>query len=161
MQETPGRPHAERLRHNLNEIRAELIGTVRELGLDGLNWTPRPALRTAKQLLQEIGAMEECSRRWITHQELPDWGEVTNRLDADTPDAILSGLEQVRAETLAYLNGCTEEQIETPMPLPEPWYEYFGGATVIEPEELLRWVARHEYYHLGQLNTFAMMRADG
>lgn len=161
MQDTLERPHAERLRHDLSEIRAELVATVNELGAAGLNWAPRPDMRTGKQLLQEIGAMEACSRRWITHQELPDWGAVTDRLDADTPEAILSGLEEVRTDTLAYLNDCTEDQMETPMPLPESWREYFGGTTVIEPEELLRWVARHEYYHLGQLNTFAMMRAAG
>jgi uncharacterized damage-inducible protein DinB len=54
-----------------------------------------------------------------------------------------------------------EEQLQTPIPLPPMWYQYFGGATVIEPEELVRWIAKHEYYHLGQLYTYLFLRAAG
>jgi hypothetical protein len=71
-----------------------------------------------------------------------------------------AALEKVRAETLTYLRDCTEERLETPIPLPEAWYEYFGGARVIEPEELMRRVARHEYYHLGQLITYRWQRGN-
>jgi len=28
----------------------------------------------------------------------------------------------------------------------------------VEPEELLRWVVRHEYYHLGQMITYQWQR---
>jgi len=71
----------------------------------------------------------------------------------------LQVLERVRAQTLSYLNDCSEERIETPVPLLEAWHGYFGGPTV-EPEEIIRWVARHEYYHLGQIIIYRWMLGD-
>lgn len=153
-----GRPHAQRLRYTLDEIRAELVQTVKEFAPDALNWAPQPHMKTCKQQLQEIGTMEVLTSRWVNHQELPDWDATWQTLDGTDAEAVLSTLEAVRAQTLAYLDKCTEEELQTPMPLPEAWLEYFGGATVIEPEELMQWVARHEYYHLGQLVTYGFVR---
>ncbi len=160
MQQVVGRPHAERLRHDLDEIRTELAQVVKELAPEGFDWAPRPHMRSCKQLLQEIGTMEELSRRWVTHRDLPDWEATSQALDKESAEATLSSLEAVRAETLAYLSGCTEEELETPIPIPQEWQQHFDGASVIEPEELLRRVARHEYYHLGQLVTYSFLRAD-
>ena len=156
-----GRPHAERLRFDLDEIRGELAGTIRELGPEAFDQAPGPDMKTCKQLLQEIGTIEEVSRRWITQQEIADWGTVWQELDKPDAGALVSALEEIRAKTLDYLAGCTEEQLQTPIPLPPMWYQYFGGATVIEPEELVRWIAKHEYYHLGQLYTYLFLRAAG
>lgn len=156
-----GRPHAERLRFDLNEIRAELVQIVRDAAPGALNEAPRPGMKSVKQQLQEIGTMEELSRRWVTHQQMPDWNATWQTLDGERAEDVLSALERVRAETLAYLDSCSEQQLETPIPLPAEWYDYFGGATQIEPEELIRWVARHEYYHLGQLNAYALLRGEG
>ena len=157
-----GRPHVERLRFDLEEIRAELAQVVREIPPEAFDRAPAPGgpdLKSPQQILQEIGTMEEVSRRWAARQEMPDWNAVCQSLDGDTAEAVLSGLDRVRRDTLAYLEACTEEQLQTPIPLPESWYEYFGGATRVEPEELIRWVAKHEYYHLGQLNTYSFLRA--
>jgi hypothetical protein len=63
---------------------------------------------------------------------------------------ILQPLKLVRAETLRYLDGVSEDELQTRKPLPESWHGYFGGPAV-ELEEIVRWVAYHEYYHLGQL----------
>lgn len=155
------RHHADRLRQDLREIRAELTQVVRELAPAGLDWAPRPDMRSVKHLLQEIGAMEEINRLWAAHQQIGDWKAIWQSLDKDNVESTLSALEAVRTETLTYLDGCTEEQLQTPIPLPETWQQYFEGASVIEPEELLRWVARHEYYHLGQLITYSFLRAPG
>nr|CAA9266267.1 hypothetical protein AVDCRST_MAG63-2749 [uncultured Armatimonadetes bacterium] len=159
MQEVLGRPHAQRLRHDLDEIRAELVQAVNELTPGGFDWAPRPDMRSCKQLLQEVGAMEALSRRWVTHRELPDWEATSQALGGEDAPSTLSALEGVRSETLEYLDRCTEEQLETPIPIPEEWRQYFEGTSEIEPEELLRWVARHEYYHVGQLNTYGFLRA--
>ena len=35
-----------------------------------------------------------------------------------------------------------------------------GGGDTIEPEELVRWVCRHEYYHLGQIIIYRWMQGD-
>lgn len=150
-----GRPHAERLRYDLDEIRTELVAVVKGFLPEELNWAPRPDMKSCKQLLLEIGTMEELSRRWVTHRELPDWGTTWNSLDGADADAVLAALDGVRAETLNYLRGCTEEQLQTPIPVPESWQQFFPGVPDIEPEELFRWIVRHEYYHLGQLVTYS------
>lgn len=155
------RPHAERIRVDLDETRKELIEVASELTPEVLSRPPAPGVRTPRELLQEIGTMEELSRSWVARQQMPDWGEVWNRLDADTPDALMAKLASVRAETLTYLSDCTETQLQTPIPLPDDWRQFFENRTHIEPEELLRWIGKHEYYHLGQLYTYSFLRAAG
>lgn len=155
-----GRPHAERLRYDLDEIRNELITVARKFPPEELDRTPAPGMKSCKALLQEIGAMEALNLRWVSHQEMLDWQAVWETLEGDSIEAVLAALEPVRAETLAYLDNCTEEQLQTPIPLPEAWRQFFDGASVIEPEELLRWIVRHEYYHLGQLIIYRWMRGD-
>jgi hypothetical protein len=52
------------------------------------------------------------------------------------------------AETLGYLNACSEEQ----------WQVYWSDA--IEPEETVRWITRHEDYHLGQIISYRWLLGD-
>lgn len=78
---------------------------------------------------------------------------------SDTETApILDGLARVRAATTRYLNGASDEQLRSPIAMPEEWHQYFGPS--VEPEELIRWVARHEYYHLGQLIIYRWLLGD-
>jgi uncharacterized damage-inducible protein DinB len=153
-----GRPHAQRLRQDMEAIRGELIQTVQELGADAFHTAPRPEMKTVQQQLQEIGAMEVLSRHLVTHGEVLDWEATWQSLDKDSVSATMIALTEIRAETLTYLDGCTEERIETPIPLPTAWQGYFDGATELEPEELLRWIVRHEYYHLGQLVVYGFLQ---
>jgi|SRR5579871_4482543 len=149
-----GRPHAERLRTELHDIRKELAQEAQKLGPEEFAWAPRPDMKTYLQLLQEIGTMEKLCVHWLTHGVVLDWKEVEKTLvgAGDEPASILPALEQVRAETLQYLQTCSEEQLETPVSLPEEWHRYWPPT--LEPEEILRWVGRHEYYHLGQFISY-------
>jgi hypothetical protein len=154
---TTPRPHAQRLLQDLKQMRADLKETVRELGPDRFEWEPRPGMRTCKNLLIEIGTMDALSRGLASRGELLSWNTVWNSLDKGSMEETLVALDEVRAETIAYLESVTEEQLETPIPLPEAWQEYFDNAKFIEPEELINWIARNEYYHYGQLNTYAFL----
>src|SRR5579859_7955593 len=120
-----GRPHAQRLRYDLNEIRNELLQTVKELGAEAFDLAPGTGLKTTKMLLQEIGTMEVLSRHLASHGVALDWGETWQALDKSTLEEMLTALAAVRTETLTYLDGCTEEGIETPIPLPQEWQGYF------------------------------------
>jgi uncharacterized damage-inducible protein DinB len=117
-------------------------------------------MKSCKALLAEIGAMETmCTQFWLYGKEA-DWGAVTQELERnESPAALLKALEAIRAETLAALHDATEDDLQAPLTLPESWHGYFGSPTV-EPEELLRWIARHEYYHLGQMILYRWMRGD-
>ena len=158
---TRGRTHAERIRYDLTEIRKQLTETVKNLTPDELNWVPNleTGMRPIKQLLQEIGTMEAVTLRMATSGESLDWVAVTQSLDKDNITDLLAAMSEIRKTTVAYLETVTEEQLEAPMPLDEQWQGYFGIAT-IEPEELLRWIVRHEYYHLGQIITYQWQRGQ-
>jgi uncharacterized damage-inducible protein DinB len=71
----------------------------------------------------------------------------------------MKALDEIRADTLDYLKAASDEALTTPVGLPESWHQYFGGP-VVEPEELVRWIGMHEYYHMGQLIAYRWIRGD-
>jgi uncharacterized damage-inducible protein DinB len=158
MAETIGRPHRDRLLSDLNDIRTMLDNLVGEIPAAEMGFAPKPDMKSIRNILLEVGTMEKVCVHWASHQELPDWQAAWTAMDWGEADgkAAVAALAKVRAETLAYLTDCTEEKLETPIPLDPSWHGYFGAPTV-EPEELIRWVIRHEYYHLGQLVIYRWM----
>ncbi|HLJ53383.1 MAG TPA: hypothetical protein VKT77_00005, partial [Chthonomonadaceae bacterium] len=74
--EAASRPHAERIRSDIAEIRAELVKTLAGLTAADLDWSPRPDLKmkSFKQILQEVGTMEKVTRHMASRQEVLDWG---------------------------------------------------------------------------------------
>ena len=103
--------------------------------------------------------MEKVTCHMASYQEELEWPAVWESLDKNDLTTLLADLANIRAETLAFLDACTEEQLQTPMPLTPEWQGYFHAPTV-EPEVLLRWIVRHEYYHLGQLVTYQWQRGN-
>ena len=149
------RSHAERIKIELTERREELTKLLAALPTEELDWAPAAGMKTYRALLQEIGAMELVCLNYAKSQEQGDWEAAFASIGQSGNDigAILRDMEAVRKQTLAYLDGCTEADMETPIPLHGPWQHYFGG-THVEPEEIFRWICRHEYYHLGQLVVY-------
>jgi hypothetical protein len=133
---------------------------VERLKPEEFDWAPRPDMKTFKALLQEIGTMEKVCVGWLLHQAVLDWKDAESSLglDRNEPGAAIQALGRVRKETVDYLNACSEAQLQTPVLLPEEWHVYWGPT--IEPEEVVRWVARHEYYHLGQFITYRWILGD-
>jgi hypothetical protein len=157
-----GRPHRDRLLQEIDEIRTELAGEIQRIKSGELDWSPRPdmEMKTFRALLLEIGAMEKVCIDWLTRLVISDWKEAEAAIGPDGCDAgdLLTGLASVREETLAYLNACSEEVLQTPVPVPKEWEVYWGSE--IEPEEVVRWIARHEYYHLGQIISYRWILGD-
>lgn len=142
------RPHAVRLLKTLDEIRKELVDTVQGLTPEEFGWAPAEGMKSYAALLQEIGTMEKLTTAWLTSgQELP-W-DMAAYVRGDSAANALADLAAIRTETLAYLHDVSEEKLETPVAVPAAWQQYWGAE--IEPEEGIRWVALHEYYHLGQM----------
>lgn len=153
-----GRPHRERLLHSLKEIRDELAAEVARVEPTAFDWAPAESMKSYKALLREIGTMEKESVTWLTSGALLEWDSAV-AWSGDNFVSTISDLAAIRAETVAYLVGATEENLQTPTPLPESWKQYFPVPD-IEPEELIRWVCQHEYYHLGQIITYSWIRGD-
>ena len=150
-----GRPHGERLRWELSDIRSELTTEIGRIRPEEMDWAPGEGMKSFRSLLQEIGAMEAVCRHYLTHGDMLVWEAVWNAAgwagnEGAAAQEVLAG---IRAETLAYLDRASEAQLQTPVPLPESWHGYFS-APAVEPEEMVRWIARHEYYHLGQIITY-------
>ena len=155
-----GRPHKERLLHDLNEIRTELAGEIGKLNPEEIDYSPSPEnkMKTVKDLLQEIGTMEKITIGWLIEGKMAPW-ETAVAWSGSTAESTMKDLEAVRADTLRYLSDQTEESLQTPVPLPQEWHQYFPVKD-IEPEEMLRWVCRHEYYHLGQIISYRWILGD-
>lgn len=145
------RPHAERLFKTLNEVRQELVATAQGITADEFGWAPGEGMKSYREQLQEIGTMEKLTIAWLaTGQEL-SW-DMPAYVQGESAETALQSLDAIRKETLSYLETATEEKLQTPIPVPAEWQQYWGPA--LEPEEALRWVYMHEYYHLGQLITY-------
>ena len=146
-----------RLAFDLNGIREELSKEIQELKAEELDYVPRAEvnMKSIRAILDEIGAMEVLTVHMLTNGEEMDWGEAVKQvaLTGVDPQGAVQSLNQIRARTDSYLESATDDSLRTPVPLPESWHQYFSSP-VVEPEELLRWVAKHEYYHLGQIITY-------
>ncbi|MCI2430868.1 DinB family protein [Candidatus Acetothermia bacterium] len=140
--------HKARLLKELKEIREELLKTSRSMKPEEFDWPPRPGMRSAKALLQEIGATEKVCINVIAGGPPLKW-ETAVKWSGDNLKSILKDLASIRKETLRYLDSLSHDDLHKPVEMPESWHRYTGPRR--EPEEMIRWVARHEYYHLGQL----------
>jgi uncharacterized damage-inducible protein DinB len=143
---------AQRLLRELKDIRDELQQVVRKFQPEEFHWQPRPGMKSAKDLLQEIGRMEKICMNVAMGGPKLEWQNAVSWSGTDVT-ATLEDLAAVRTETVRHLQSTSDERLHNPIQLPDSWHQYFAGPTV-ELEEIIRWVARHEYYHLGQLITY-------
>jgi uncharacterized damage-inducible protein DinB len=153
------RSRATRLKIELDAIREQLNEQIDAIPPDELGWKPKPDMKSFQDLLLEIGAQERISLRWVRERETLEWSEAWDaiRREGEETGSFREALARVRAETLGFLAEAEEERLQTPAPLPQEWRAAFG-AEAIEPEELIREIARHEYYHLGQIIAYRRIR---
>jgi len=152
---------ADRLRHELTSIRKELVEEVARIPEDGFTWAPAEGMKPYRDLLLEIGTMERESATFLSTGRVPEWQPMWDSLAerAQSPSSLMKAMEADRADILRYLDEADDERFRTTLPIPQDWHELFG-APALEPEEMLRWIARHEYYHLGQIITYNWIRGD-
>lgn len=153
-----GRPYKDRLLYDLNEVRKELSEEVAKLKPEEFNYAPKEDMKSCKALLQEIGTMEKICITWVTKQQMLEWDTAAS-WTGDDANAIIADLSAIRGETLAYLAASTEGSLQAGAPVPDVWKQYMPFEA-IEPEEMIRWVTRHEYYHLGQLISYRWILGD-
>ena len=68
-------------------------------------------------------------------------------------------MDSIRADTLAYIDSLTEDELLEPIACPERWWEALR-LTECPISEILRNIAAHEWYHTGQLVSYLWMRGD-
>ena len=149
----PTRPHRDRFRANLNEVREELRTEVSKFSDSELDWSPAPdhGMKSVRAILSEVAAMEGQCSSILLHGKEEDWEVVDNQFkEVKSIREALELLDAKRAETIQYLDTDPHSDLQTRVRLPDSWEQYFGTVWV-EAEELISWILRHEYYHLGQL----------
>jgi uncharacterized damage-inducible protein DinB len=147
------RSHRDRLRANLAEVREELRKEVSKFTDAELDWSPASEheMKSVRGILAEIGAMEGQVSSILLHDKEDDWMAVVEQFNqAKSIGEAIELLDAKRAETIQYLDTDPHADLQTRVRLPDSWEQYFGTLWV-EAEELISWILRHEYYHLGQL----------
>lgn len=147
---------ADRLRFELSQVREELRESVLSIPPEDIDWAPREGMRTYRGLLIEIGATEILSTVFLTGAERVKWEEAEARVTGRTAEELMATLDGIRAVLLAELEK-GDDYLRGLMPVKGGLAKYLGGEE-LEREEMIRWIARHEYYHLGQLVTHRWMQ---
>lgn len=145
---------AERLIHELLQIRAELREVVAPIPDSDIDWAPEPSMKSYRQQLHEIGAMQAETAIILTEKRMPSWDECKANVQGDSLPSILASLDGTLNELINQLKLMTDDELRSTFPLDESNAKFFGVAVHVELEELIRFIARHEYYHLGQIVTY-------
>lgn len=148
------------LKARLALVREDLEEVLGRLSEDDLDWAPTPGMRTVRGQLVEIAATERQLLTWMTERRQISFEEAE---DFGSDAATLAGLKRVlndrRAQTLAYLDSLTEDELEAPFPFPERWFEALRQP-LAPRSEAIRSIAQHEWYHTGQLVSYLWARGD-
>jgi len=131
---------------NLKEIRDELIDITASISPEEFNWEPRPGMKSAQKLLTEIAAGEIWLNNFLENPEKKlSWDDAFKQVKSDNLEIIMKELSILREKTIQLFKSIPEEDL-----LKE--YELSGYPDQkFSPEEAMRYMIQHEYYHLGQL----------
>jgi uncharacterized damage-inducible protein DinB len=146
-----GRPLRDRLAFDLARVRAELIQVVSPI--NDLSYAPAAGMNTYREQMIEIGAADAESISIITVGEVPAWSELESKVTGRTTVELLDSLALLREQLIVYLGSLSDQELSEAVDVPPEWASLVGDTT-LEREELFRWLARHEYYHLGQIITY-------
>ena len=131
---------------NLREIREELLDTVKNITEEELIWAPKPGMKSAKALLVEIAAGEVWLDHFLTHPgEQLSWKSAFELVKGNSLLELIRELESIRLQTVLLFQQYSETELFEEKPWPNDTTKTFS------PEESMRYLIQHEYYHLGQL----------
>jgi hypothetical protein len=141
-------------------VRRDLEEVFRHLNEENLDYAPGPGVRPTFDQFLEIGMNEVMALallrdgKTLTHAE----GEAQLSYEL-TVASYRKMLADVRAETVAYIESLSEEDLAEPVEASNPWYASFGMKAVPRYDALTS-IALHEAYHVAQLITYAWARGD-
>lgn len=148
-----------RLIARLGVVRKDLLEAMSRLQDADLTWAPSPGMRTVDGLLREIAATEVVLMDRIRGLPARKFVEIEDGFQATTIEEWRGVLADVRAETLAFIEGRSDEELEAPVRLPKSWPDSLG-LDEVPMSEPLRSLAAHEWYHAGQLVSYLWSRGD-
>ncbi|MBX3117930.1 MAG: DinB family protein [Fimbriimonadaceae bacterium] len=150
----------DRLKARLRLVREDLEEILPRLSDSDLSWAPTEGMRTVGGQFIEIAATEIMLLAWMKEGRHITFKEAESFAEGNpTLEELIGALKSARADTLAYLDSLTAEQLETPAPFPDRWFESLGQP-MMQPSEAFRSLAAHEWYHVGQLVSYLWSRGD-
>lgn len=147
------RPLSSRLIEELKLVRRELLDELHSLRDDQLPFAPSEGMKPYGVLIQEIATMQAETAIILCEGRVPEYGDLKVECRRNSIADYIELLESDLARIVANIESADEAVLSSPLPLEISWASYFGSEQ-IEPEELIRWIARHEYYHLAQIVTY-------
>jgi len=136
------------LQTELADTREALKGYCKDIVTEEFVWEPRPGMKSVKAQLEEVGIMEKIHTHLLNTGDVLKWQAAITWSGEDV-DSIFNDLDNIRKETNAYLESCSDEDFFTIRPMPEQLQAWWGKE--FAPEKMIRWILRHEYYHVGQI----------
>ncbi|AIE87672.1 DinB family protein [Fimbriimonas ginsengisoli] len=144
----------------LSFVRRELNEILRHLRDDQLSYAPGAGVRPTFDQFLEIGMNEVMAVALLRDGKTLTHAEAEAQLSHEpTVASYRKMLEDVRADTVAYIETLSEEDLAEPVEASNPWYASFGMKAVPRYDALTS-VALHESYHVAQLITYAWARGD-
>jgi len=145
------RTRAGRVLHEFDDVRGELLERMRQVAPDEFDWVPRPGMKSIRAQLDEIGRMEKIVLEHVKTGTRPSWEDALT-WPGDSIAEYISVLDQVRDELKEHITGMSDSDLDHLIKLPEKWVQYWKVVEMAR-EEYLRWIIRHEYYHVGQVTV--------
>ena len=141
-------------------VRRDLDEVLRRLNDDQLDYAPVLGVRSTYDQFLEIGMNEVMALALLREGKTLTHAEAEAQLSHElTVASYQKMLADVRAETKAYIETLSEEDLAETVEASNPWYASFGMEAVPRYDALTS-IALHESYHVAQLITYAWTRGD-
>jgi uncharacterized damage-inducible protein DinB len=148
------------LKARLALVRVDLDEALDRVQDELLSWAPAPGMRTVGGQIAEIGGTEIQVLAVLQTGVAPTWQESEEFSGNGNSVIELRGwLNQIRSDTIAYLESLTEDELNQPISTFKRWFE---GLRLEEVPlaEIFRSIAQHESYHTGQLVSYLWASGD-
>ncbi|HEY3779875.1 MAG TPA: DinB family protein [Fimbriimonadaceae bacterium] len=147
------------IKGRLDYVREWLNPILSRLTQEMLPWAPVDGMRTiAGQLVEIISVEAQLVPVLKGEQELSDEQIEAMIGDLNSLEALKGALTNVRAKTLAQLELLSETELTAEVSLPQ-WYGAYWPKSCPRGEHF-RNIAEHEFYHVGQLNSYMWAKGD-
>lgn len=147
------------LKARLSIVRKQFDRVLDRFSEDDLTWRPAPTAKTVAEQILEIVDKDRESIRWLQTGTWPDDEPPSFEVESTTLDEMREAMRRIRQDTLTYIDSLSESELEALHPSPEGWLEALG-LPQCPRSEIIRNIAAHEWYHVGQLVTYRCLLGD-
>ncbi len=148
------------IRASLSSVRKELAEVFPRITDDMLGWAPTKGMRTIRGQFEEILFTEMQIIDRIKPPPRRSNEEIDRELaDIKSVSGFVAKLDEVRQATLHEIDTRNEIGLIAPAEVSEGFANWLD-LNPVPVAELFRYIARHEYYHTGQLVSYLWARGD-